>query len=131
MEEVIILAKELKIVKAKVASLIAIPLPVAGQTGLQGNTGNEGKDGKDGKDGLAGVSGKTGKDGETGKAAVSIVDAEVDMDGTLSFRMSDGSFIKTTDEVVGSKGEQGLRGDRGPSGVTDDALIYAILFGAN
>jgi hypothetical protein len=129
MEEVIILAKELRKVKATVASLVAIPRPVAGDTGPQGLAGKEGKAGKDGKNGLAGSSGKAGKEGEDGKAGVSIVDAEVDIDGTLSFEMSDGSFIKTTAEVVGAKGEQGLRGDRGPSGLTDDALIYALLFG--
>jgi hypothetical protein len=129
MEEVIILAKELRKVKATVASLVAIPLPVAGDTGPRGLTGEDGKAGKDGDNGLAGSSGKDGKKGEDGKAGVSIVDAEVDIDGTLSFELSDGSFIKTTTEVVGAKGEQGLKGERGPSGVTDDALIYAILFG--
>jgi hypothetical protein len=129
MEEVIILAKELRKVKATVASLVAVPLPVAGDTGPQGLAGKEGKAGKDGKNGLAGSSGKAGKEGDKGKAGVSIVDAEVDIDGTLSFELSDGSFIKTTTEVVGAKGEQGLKGERGPSGVTDDALIYAILFG--
>ncbi len=129
MEEVIILAKELKKVKAAVASLVAIPLPVTGETGPRGLAGKDGKAGKDGDKGLAGSSGKAGKDGEDGKAGVFIVDAEVDIDGTLSFKMSDGSFIKTITEVVGVQGEQGLRGDRGPSGVTDDALIYAILFG--
>ena len=129
MEEVIILAKELKKVKATVASLVAIPLPVAGDTGPRGLAGKEGKTGKDGNNGLAGSSGKAGKDGEDGKAGVSIVGAEVDIDGTLSFELSDGSFIKTTTEVVGAKGEQGLKGERGPSGLTDHALVFAILFG--
>ena len=131
MEEVIILAKELKKVKATVASLVAIPLPVAGDTGPRGFVGNDGKAGKDGKAGLAGSSGKAGKDGEDGKAGVFIVDAEVDIDGTLSFELSDGSFIKTTTEVVGAKGDQGLKGERGPSGLTDHALVFAILFGAD
>jgi hypothetical protein len=131
MEEVIILAKELKKVKATVASLVAIPLPVVGDTGPQGLAGKEGKAGKDGKAGLAGSSGKAGKDGEDGKAGVFIVDAEVDIDGTLSFKMSDGSFIKTTTEVVGAKGEPGVRGIPGAKG---DQLVKsgtAILdFGA-
>jgi hypothetical protein len=131
MEEVIILAKELKKVKAAVASLVAIPLPVAGDTGPRGLAGNDGKAGKDGDNGLAGSSGDDGKDGEDGKAGVSIVDAEVDIDGTLSFELSDGSFIKTTTEVVGAKGDQGLKGERGPSGLTDHALVFAILFGAD
>jgi hypothetical protein len=131
MEEVIILAKELKKVKATVASLVAIPLPVAGDAGPRGFMGNDGKAGKDGDNGLDGSSGDDGKDGEDGKAGVSIVGAEVDIDGTLSFELSDGSFIKTTTEVVGAKGDQGLKGERGPSGLTDDALVFAILFGAD
>jgi hypothetical protein len=131
MEEVIILAKELKKVKATVASLVAIPLPVAGDTGPRGFVGNDGKAGKDGDNGLDGSSGDAGKDGEDGKAGVSVVGAEVDIDGTLSFELSDGSFIKTTTEVVGAKGDQGLKGERGPSGLTDHALVFAILFGAD
>jgi hypothetical protein len=128
-DKALILATELKALRERVSALAAIPLPVKGEEGPRGLSGGAGKQGNKGDTGSKGESGLKGPAGEKGKAGISIVDAEVDIDGTLSFKMSDGSFIKTTTEVVGTQGEQGLRGDRGPSGVTDDALIYAILFG--
>jgi hypothetical protein len=78
-------------------------------------------DGKDGKDGANGIDGLPG---------AYIVDAEVDIDGTLLLTLSDGSVIKTTTEVVGARGDIGPQGTRGPSGITDDGIIYAFLFGA-
>jgi hypothetical protein len=89
-----------------------------GQPPIPGPLRVDGKDGKDGADGVQGLQG------------VSVVDAEVDIDGTLLLTLSDGSTIKTTTAVVGSRGDTGLQGARGPSGITDDGIIYAFLFGA-
>ena len=131
MDKALILAAELKRLRERVAALAAIPMPLEGKEGLRGPSGASGGQGAKGTAGTDGKDGKDGENGNEGKQGVSIVDVEVDLDGTLSFELSDGSFIKTITEVVGAKGEQGLKGERGPSGLTDHALIFAILFGAD
>jgi hypothetical protein len=55
-----------------------------GDRGEQGNTGPEGKAGRDGVD---------GKDGQDGDDGVSVVNAEIDIDGHLVLKLSDGSEI--------------------------------------
>jgi hypothetical protein len=107
----------------KKRTLLAVGGPLEEPTGLFGTTRipdvriPAGKDGKDGADGAQGLQG------------ASVVDAEVDIDGTLLLTLSDGTIIKTSTEVVGSRGDIGLQGARGPSGITDDGIIYAFLFG--
>jgi hypothetical protein len=133
-DKALILAAELKRLRERVAVLAAIPMPLEGKEGPRGLSGASGEQGRAGAAGDRGKDGKDGKPGDDGKQGVSIVDVEVDLDGTLSFTLSDGSSIKTTDEVVGAKGakgDQGPKGERGPSGITDDGIIYAFLFGAD
>ena len=134
MDKALILATELKRLRERVAALDAIPMPVQGRDGVKGPSGASGEQGRTGASGADGKDGKDGKNGVDGSNGVSVVDAEVDIDGTLSFTLSDGSSIKTTDEVVGAKGDKGdpgPKGERGPSGITDDGIIYAFLFGAD
>jgi hypothetical protein len=130
-DKALILATELKRLRERVAALDAIPMPVQGRDGVKGPSGASGEQGRSGVSGTDGKDGKAGKDGEEGKDGVSVVDVEVDIDGTLSFTLSDGSSIKTTTEITGARGDPGPKGERGPSGLTDDALIYALLFGEN
>ena len=61
-----------------------------GLRGIDGAKGDKGQDGKNGKDGPSGKSGSQGKDGEKG---VSIVDAEVAMDGHLVLKLSNKDII--------------------------------------
>ena len=56
----------------------------AGSKGAKGEKGDPGKDGRDGKD---------GKDGLDGEDGVSVVNAEVDIDGHLVLTLSDGNEI--------------------------------------
>lgn len=61
--------------------------------GEPGPKGKDGKDGRDGKDGLPGRDGVDGVDGKDGKDGVSVVDAEIDFDGSLVIKLSDGNII--------------------------------------
>lgn len=67
-----------------------------GDSGIAGPAGKDGKDGKDGKNGTAGPKGDkgdTGPVGAKGPQGVSVVDAEVDLDGALVLKLSNGNII--------------------------------------
>lgn len=71
-----------------------------GDKGDKGDTGAAGKDGRDGRDGKdstvagpKGDKGDPGKVGPKGSQGVSVVDAEVALDGNLVLKLSDGSII--------------------------------------
>lgn len=73
------------------------------QKGDKGDRGEAGKDGKDGRDGrdstVAGPQGPKGDKGDTGAVGpkgpqgTSVVDAEVDIDGSLVLKLSNGNII--------------------------------------
>ena len=64
-----------------------------GDTGPQGPKGKDGKDGKQGADGASGANGKDGVDGKDGEDGVSVTDANVDFDGHLVLKLSNGDEI--------------------------------------
>jgi hypothetical protein len=70
-----------------------------GDKGDRGESGPAGKDGRDGKDGKSGSIGPKGDKGDTGEVGpegpkgVSVVDAEVDLDGSLVLKLSNGNII--------------------------------------
>lgn len=76
-----------------------------GKDGLNGIAGKNGRDGKDGKDG------KNGKDGDDGIDGISVVDASIDIDNAVVFKLSNGKEIdagtiyveKSVKEVLRSK----------------------------
>jgi hypothetical protein len=81
-----------------------------GPTGPEGNQGPKGEDGRDGKDGVDGKDGKDGldgKDGDNGADGVSVVDAEVDIDGHLVLKLSDGNIIDAGEVLA-----EAVEGDR-------------------
>ena len=86
-----------------------------GDQGLKGDKGDAGRDGKNGKDGRDGKDGASGKNGKDGSDGISVVDAKIDFDDTLVFKLSDGKEINVG-EVRGEKGEKGERGAAGLSG---------------
>ena len=86
-----------------------------GDRGRQGDKGDAGKNGKDGKDGRDGKDGTSGKSGQDGSDGISVVDAKIDFDDTLVFKLSDGKEINVG-EVKGERGEKGERGGAGLSG---------------
>jgi hypothetical protein len=61
--------------------------------GPVGPTGPKGTDGKDGAPGAKGAKGDTGPVGKTGPQGVSVVDAEVALDGNLVIKLSNGNII--------------------------------------
>ena len=70
-----------------------------GDKGDKGERGDAGKDGRDGKDGRNGIQGAKGAKGDTGPMGkqglqgVSVVDAEVALDGNLVLKLSNGDEI--------------------------------------
>ncbi|GAG33168.1 unnamed protein product, partial [marine sediment metagenome] len=70
-----------------------------GARGLTGATGSQGKDGRQGPGGTAGPQGNNGPmgpvgpQGHVGHDGVGISDAQIDMDGSLTLYMTDGSEI--------------------------------------
>jgi hypothetical protein len=86
---------EFNIIKEQIKE-VAQTIPEKGNPGPQGKDGRDGldgKDGKDGRDGLNGLDGKDGRDGPAGEDGVSVVDANIEFDGSLVFTLSDGSEI--------------------------------------
>jgi len=73
-----------------------------GRDGSNGNDGRDGKDGKSGRDGLKGdrgVDGQAGRDGVDGVDGVSVVNANIDFDGSLIISLSDGREINVGEVV--------------------------------
>jgi hypothetical protein len=73
-----------------------------GRDGINGKDGRDGKDGKngrDGKDGAQGPQGPKGKDGIDGIDGVSVVNANIDFDGSLIIALSSGQEINVGEVV--------------------------------
>jgi len=73
-----------------------------GRDGINGKDGRDGKDGKngrDGKDGAQGPQGPKGKDGVDGIDGVSVVNANIDFDGSLIIALSSGQEINVGEVV--------------------------------
>jgi hypothetical protein len=73
-----------------------------GRDGSNGKDGRDGKDGKSGKDGLKGDKGDSGQDGINGVDGVdgvSVVNANIDFDGSLIISLSDGREINVGEVV--------------------------------
>ena len=80
-----------------------------GRDGSNGKDGRDGKDGKSGKDGLKGDkgdSGKDGRDGVDGVDGVSVVNANIDFDGSLIISLSDGREINVGEVVSADVAEK-------------------------
>ena len=108
--------KKVEDLKTTVATSLATVSKLEGPQGLQGAVGATGKQGAKGDQGIQGivgprgiqgVSGASGKDGLDGKDGVSVVDAQVDLDGRLTITLSDGSELDA--------GEIKLDGTKGPT----------------
>lgn len=92
---------ELAVIRQQIQELDA-SIPTKGNTGEQGPKGFDGKDGrngKDGKDGINGLNGYNGKDGlqgidgKDGLQGISVANAFLDFDNSLTLELSDGSVI--------------------------------------
>lgn len=82
-----------------------------GEPGKDGKDGKSGKDGSNGCDGLIGPKGDkgdTGPVGKTGTKGISVVDAEVALDGNLVLKLSDGSIIDAGEIVQQSKSDSNV-----------------------
>ena len=80
-----------------------------GRDGSNGNDGRDGKDGKSGKDGLKGdrgVDGQAGRDGVDGVDGISVVNANIDFDGSLVITLSDGREINVGEVVSADVAEK-------------------------
>ena len=122
MDKVLILAAELKNLRERVASIKALPVPLDGLQGPQGFAGKDGKQGLKGDHGPKGDKGDKGEQGKTGEQGVSVVDAEIDIDGSLVLSLSNG-IILDAGEV---KGERGLQGLQGPPGISAGAADSGV-----
>jgi len=80
-----------------------------GRDGADGKDGRDGKDGKSGKDGLKGergVDGQAGRDGVDGVDGISVVNANIDFDGSLVISLSDGREINVGEVVSADVAEK-------------------------
>jgi hypothetical protein len=74
-----------------------------GHDGKDGKNGRDGKDGRNGKDGFVGQRGATGldgRDGVDGQDGVSVIDANIDFDGSLIISLSNGRVINVGEVVA-------------------------------
>jgi hypothetical protein len=80
-----------------------------GRDGANGKDGRDGKDGKSGRDGLKGdrgVDGQAGRDGVDGVDGISVVNANIDFDGSLVISLSDGREINVGEVVSADVAEK-------------------------
>jgi len=73
-----------------------------GRDGADGRDGRDGKDGKPGKDGATGRPGRDGKDGKDGRDGIdgiSVISANIDFDGSLVIKLSNGKEINVGEVV--------------------------------
>jgi hypothetical protein len=80
-----------------------------GRDGANGKDGRDGKDGRPGKDGLKGdrgVDGQAGRDGIDGVDGISVVNANIDFDGSLIISLSDGREINVGEVVSADVAEK-------------------------
>lgn len=101
----LILAREFKKLKDNTLKVLEMPVGPQGEKGDKGDKGDVGETGPKGDRGVDGVNGINGRDGRDGKDGqdgvngvdgsdgVSVVDAEVDFDGQLKIKLSDGTEI--------------------------------------
>ena len=71
-----------------------------GKDGKNGKDGRDGKNGLNGKDGNKGDKGSDGRDGVDGVDGVSVVNANIDFDGSLIITLSDGREINVGEVVA-------------------------------
>ena len=71
-----------------------------GKDGKNGKDGRDGKNGLNGKDGNKGDKGSDGRDGVDGVDGVSVVNANIDFDGSLVITLSDGREINVGEVVA-------------------------------
>ena len=80
-----------------------------GRDGANGTDGRNGKDGKSGRDGLKGdrgVDGQAGRDGVDGVDGISVVNAQIDFDGSLVITLSDGRELNVGEVVSADVAEK-------------------------
>ena len=80
-----------------------------GRDGANGKDGRDGKDGKSGRDGLKGdrgIDGQAGRDGVNGVDGVSVINANIDFDGSLIISLSDGREINVGEVVSADVAEK-------------------------
>ncbi len=115
---------ELNTIKKQIDN-VAATIPLKGNKGDKGDKGDKGEkgdkgdEGRPGRDGFVGKNGKdglNGKDGEQGEQGISVVNANIELDGSLVLELSDGSEIDAG-EVVGRDGRDGVNGLNGLDGV--------------
>ena len=71
-----------------------------GQNGVDGRAGKDGRSGRDGATGPRGLDGVAGKDGRDGIDGVSVIDANIDFDGSLIISLSNGRVINVGEVVA-------------------------------
>jgi hypothetical protein len=71
-----------------------------GNDGKNGKDGRDGKAGRDGKDGNKGDKGADGRDGVDGVDGISVVNANIDFDGSLVITLSDGRELNVGEVVA-------------------------------
>ena len=82
---------------------------VVGADGKDGANGADGQDGKDGKDGADGINGTNGQDG------VGVASSEINADGELVIKYTDGTSANLG-VIVGANGKDGADGKDGVNG---------------
>jgi hypothetical protein len=73
-----------------------------GRDGINGKDGRDGKDGRPGRDGLKGdrgIDGQPGRDGVDGVDGISVINAQIDFDGSLIISLSDGRELNVGEVV--------------------------------
>jgi hypothetical protein len=102
MDKILILAREVGLLKKQLQSLVQTPPEIHNFIGEKGAIGESGLAGIQGIAGSSGKDGTSGKNGLDGKQGVSVVALEVTFDNHLMITMSDGNEIDAGEITVRS-----------------------------
>lgn len=124
--KLLVLADRFRKLRDQVDSLATKQLEIQTIKGDQGPKGEQGDRGFDGAPGSDGDNGADGRDGQDGKDGISVVNAEIAMDGSLVLYLSDGSEIDCG-EVGQAKTENIFKSLTASGGASTLSSIQDIL----
>jgi len=99
-DNVDLIVEAIKVMENKVSTQLEIAKAIVPQKGDKGDKGEKGADGRQGVDGKNGRDGRDGKDGKDGKDGVSVLNAQIDFDGSLVITLSTGQQINVGEVVA-------------------------------
>jgi hypothetical protein len=99
-DNVSLIVEAIRVMERKVEAQLEVAKAIVPEKGDKGDRGQDGRDGQNGRDGKDGKDGKDGQNGQDGQDGVSVTDAHIDFDGSLTIVLSNGREINVGEVVA-------------------------------